>query len=66
MSPGRLFSWLVLLDARAVGAGLHGLPGSYHSELLPPSPSGRGAIAVALVHHTLGRPCFSRKLRSGF
>ena len=45
-----------------MGAGLPGLPGSCHSELLPPSPSGRAATAVALVHHTLGRPCFPRKL----
>ena len=40
-SPGRLFGQLVLPDARAVGAGLPGLPGSCHSELLPPSPSAR-------------------------
>ena len=33
-SPGRLFGRLVLPDARAVGAGLPGLPGSCHSELL--------------------------------
>ena len=50
-SPGRPFDWLVLPDARAVGAELPGLPGSCHSELLPPSPSGRAASAVALVHH---------------
>ena len=62
-SPGRLFGRLVPPDARAVGAGLPGLPGSCHSELLPPSPSWRAATAVALVHHTLGRPGFPRKLR---
>ena len=61
-SPGRLFGRLVLPDVRAVGAGLPGLPGSCHSELLPASPLGRAATAVALVHHTLGRPCFPRKL----
>ena len=27
------------------------------------SRSGRAATAVALVHHTLRRPCFPRKLR---
>ena len=52
MSPGRLFGQLVLPDSRAVGAGLPGLPGSYHSELLPLSPSRRAATTVALVHHT--------------
>ena len=63
MSLGRLFGQLVLPDARAVGAGLPGLPGSCHSELLSPSPSGRAATTVALVHHTLGQPCFPRILR---
>ena len=62
-SLGRLFVRLVLPDARAVGAGLPGLPGSCLSELLPPSPSGRAATAVALIHHTLSQPCFPRKLR---
>ena len=50
-SPGRLFGLLVLPDAGAMGAGLPGLPGSCHSELLPPSPSGRAATAVAVSSH---------------
>ena len=57
-SPGHLFGRLVLPDARAMGAGLPGLPGSCHSELLPPSPSERAATVVTLVHHALGRPGF--------
>ena len=55
-SPGRLFGRLILPDARAVGAGLPGLPGSCHSEILPLSPSGRTATAVALLLHALARP----------
>ena len=58
-SPGRLFSRLILPDARAVGAGLPCLPGSCHSELLPPSPSGRTATAVVLLLHALARPGFT-------
>ena len=58
-SPGRLFDRLILPDARAVGGGLPGLPGSCHSELLPPSPSGRTVFAVALLLHALARPGFT-------
>ena len=57
-SSGRLFGRLVLPDARAVRAGFPGLPGACHSELLPPSPSGQTATAVAVILHTLGRPGF--------
>ena len=57
-SSGRLFGRLVLPDARAVRARLPGLPGSCHSELLPPSPSGQAATTVALVLHALGQPGF--------
>ena len=57
-SSGHLFGQLVLPDARAVRAGLPGLPGSCHSELFPPSPSGQTATAVALVLHALGRTGF--------
>ena len=60
-SSSPLFGQLVLRDARAVGAGLPGLPGPCHGELLPPSPSGRAATVVALAHYTLGRPCFPRQ-----
>ena len=59
MSPGRLFDQLILPDAKAVGAGLPGLPGSCHSELLPQSSSGRTAFAVALLLHALARPGFT-------
>ena len=62
-SLGRLFGRWVLPDARALGAGLPGLPGSCHIELLPPSHSRRAATAVALVHHTLRQSGFLRKLR---
>ena len=58
VSPGRLFGRLILPDARAVGTGLPGLPGSCHSELLPPSPSGQPATAVALLLHSLALPGF--------
>ena len=64
-SPGRLFGRLILPDARAVGAGLPGLPGSCHSELLPPSPSGRTATAVALLLHALARPGFTETFAVG-
>ena len=50
-SLGRLFGRLILPDARVMGSGLPGLPGSCHRELLPPSPSGRTATAVALLLH---------------
>ena len=60
---GSFYSWkllsrLVLPDARAVGAGLPGLPGSCHCELLPPSLSGQAATTVALLLHALGWPGF--------
>ena len=56
-SSGRLFGRLVLADARAVRAGFPGLPGSCHSKLLPPSPSGQTATAVVLIL----QPWFSLK-----
>ena len=64
-SPGRLFGRLILPDVRAVGAGLPGLPGSCHSELLPPSPTGRTATTVALLLHALPRPGFSETFTVG-
>ena len=64
-SPGRLFDRLILSDARAVGAGLPGLPGSCHGELLPPSPSGRTATTVAMLHHALAQPGFTETFAVG-
>ena len=64
-SPSRLFGRLILPDARAVGAGLPGLPGSCHSELLPLSPSGRAATAVTLLFQALARPGFTETFTFG-
>ena len=64
-SYSRLFGRLILPDARAVGAGLRGLPGSCHSELLPPSPAGWAATAVALLLHALARPGFTETFAVG-
>ena len=64
-SSGRLFGRLILPDARAMGAGLPGLPGSCHHELLPPSTSGRAATTVALLLHALARPGFTETFAVG-
>ena len=53
LGQGRaFFDRLVLLDSRALGAGLPGLPGSWSLELLPPSRSGCVQLPLPLLFIT--------------
>ena len=46
------FDRLILLDSRALGTGLPGLPGSWSLELLPPSRSGCVQLLLPLLFVT--------------